>query len=605
VARKRLLWQFFPYYLIISLFALLAVVLYASQSLKDVYQREVSGDLAIQAWVVGSQFRGSELLSQRAEIMSTCRELRASLSTLKTPTRFSVIDLDGRVIGDSRVELDLLDPQSNQREFIEALNLEPARAKQADPWGKDTRFCYFASKEMVFIAVAIKSGEGADIGVVRAAVPLDSINAALSDVYVKIVVGGMIIAVLAAILSLVVSRRISRPLEQMKKGAERLAKGDLTYRFAVPDTLEFGSLAKAMNQMATRLYERIHTVVKQRNEQEAVLASMVEGVLAVDGDERLINMNKAASRLIGVVPSELKGRSIQEIVRNSELQRFVTRALNSEIPVEGELILGLERDRFVQAHGTILRGADGTRFGALVVFNDITRLRKLENVRREFVANVSHELKTPITSIKGYVETLLEDTNPDPADTKRFLAIIAKHADRLNAIIDDLLSLSRIEQEEEKQSIALEDCSVTDVLQGAIRVCETNAVAREITIELSCPDDLTARMNAPLLEQAVINLVDNATKYSNPGSQVRVTAEREGSVVVIGVRDHGRGIAKEHLPRIFERFYRVDKARSRKLGGTGLGLAITKHIIQSHGGQISVSSEPGWGSLFTVQLPAY
>ena len=241
--------------------------------------------------------------------------------------------------------------------------------------------------------------------------------------------------------------------------------------------------------------------------------------------------------------------------------------------------------------------------GALIVLNDVTRLRRLENTRREFVANVSHELKTPITSIKGFVETLLTQNIKDPEKTREFLEVVVKQTDRLNAIIEDLLSLSRIEQESESGRVEREEINLKEVLKNAIQNCDSKAYEQDVKIELVCEDKLITKVNSPLIEQAVINLINNALKYSSPKSRVEVKGLKADSKVDIQVRDWGCGISQDHLPRLFERFYRVDPARSRKLGGTGLGLAIVKHISQAHGGSVSVESIPDQGSTFSIHLP--
>jgi two-component system phosphate regulon sensor histidine kinase PhoR len=307
--------------------------------------------------------------------------------------------------------------------------------------------------------------------------------------------------------------------------------------------------------------------------------------------------------MLGAEPHAAVGRPIQEVVRNADLERVLTAVLEGKAPVEGEVTLRLEADRFFQVRGAPLRDADGREIGALVVLHDVTRLARLETMRRDFVANVSHELKTPITSIQGFIETLREGAVNDPAKAAQFLEILARQADRLNALIEDLLSLSRIERESEARRIERQRTNLRDVIEAAAADCSPRANERGITVRIGAPDALWADVDARMIEQAVANLLDNAIKFSPPGSAVEVEAETDGKECRIRVRDRGCGIAPEHLDRIFERFYRVDKGRSRDLGGTGLGLAIVKHIAQAHGGRVSVESVPGQGSTFTLHLP--
>jgi two-component system phosphate regulon sensor histidine kinase PhoR len=238
------------------------------------------------------------------------------------------------------------------------------------------------------------------------------------------------------------------------------------------------------------------------------------------------------------------------------------------------------------------------------VLHDVTELRRLENIRREFVANVSHELKTPVTAIKGFVETLRDGALDDRPQAERFLDIVARHSERLQAIIEDLLSLSRLEQEEKTAELARMETACVDVLQAAVQDCAVKAEARHIAVSVTCDVSLRAHINAPLIEQAVVNLLDNAINYSKAGSTVWIEAAQDGPDIMIHVRDQGVGIPQQHLSRLFERFYRVDKARSREHGGTGLGLAIVKHIALAHNGRISVTSAVGKGSTFTLHLPA-
>jgi two-component system phosphate regulon sensor histidine kinase PhoR len=421
----------------------------------------------------------------------------------------------------------------------------------------------------------------------------------------SIIFGGGVLICLAAALGLFTSRRISQPLQDMRRGAERFAAGDFYHRLTIPDTAELASLAITLNRMAAQLAEQIAVITQQRNEQEAILESMHEGVMALDTRERVSTVNRAAEALLGVVATQAKGHTIQEVVRNVALQRLLAAALHSTESATADIVLRGSEERFLQATATALRDAQGRDIGVLVVLNDVTQLRRLENIRRDFVSNVSHELKTPITSIKGFVETLRDGALDDREHAERFLEIIARHAERLHAIIEDLLALSRLEQDSDSYDIPRLEASLTDVVQAAVLDCAARAEAQHVTVLPTCEAELRAAVNAPLLEQALVNLLDNAITYSNPESRVWVIARQTDDMLVIDVRDQGVGIPHDHLDRIFERFYRVDKARSRERGGTGLGLAIVKHIAQVHGGQVSVTSTVGQGSTFTLRLPLH
>jgi two-component system phosphate regulon sensor histidine kinase PhoR len=389
----------------------------------------------------------------------------------------------------------------------------------------------------------------------------------------------------------------------MKKGAEQFAVGDLSHRLLETNLEEMDGLADALNQMAAQLDDRIKTIMEQRNELEAVLSSMQEGVIAFDVDERIININQAAARIFQCEPADLLNRTVQEAIRNPEVQRFIRDALYTSENLESDITLYQEDERIIHAHSTSLFDSGGTSTGILVVLNDVTQLRQLENMRRDFAANVSHEIKTPLTAIKGFVETLHHNTVDSPEESQRFLDIITKHVDRLTAIIDDLMKLSRIEQQDEKQEIILKTEPIKRVIQRAIQTCQEKTKAKKINIDLECEEDISAKIDATMIEQAVFNLLDNAINYSHEQSVVKVSAYEKDKEIIINVQDHGIGISKEHLSRLFERFYRVDKARSRSLGGTGLGLAIVKHIAQAHGGRVSVESTPGQSSIFSLHLP--
>ncbi len=587
--RKRLIWQIFPPFLLIILIALVTITWLFSRTLDDFYRTETRRGLEAQGQLVVNQARDALLSGNLGALES----LSVNLAR-QSGTRLTIILPDGRVVGDSEEAPAKMENHGRRPEIRTALGGQPGAA---------TRYSATLQLEMMYVALPVLSNDQV-IGCVRTALPISRIDKALEKVLFHVVNSGILIALIAALISLWVSRRISRPLVEMKRGAERFAGGELDRRLPVYKGEEMGGLAEAMNQMAAQLNDRLQTVVSQRNEQEAVLASMIEGVLAVDHHEGILRINRAAANLLGTDPGTAVGRSVQEVVRKPELQKFITESLKSRTSIEADMtLLSQGEELFLQTHGTPLRDAGGRTIGALIVVHNVTRLRRLENLRRDFVANVSHELKTPITAIKGAVETLLGGAMESPEDGQRFLRIANRQTDRLNAIIEDLLALSRLERDAETEGINLAVERLLPIFEAALQSCSTAAEAQGVEINLFCSNELVARVNAPLLEQAVVNLLDNAIKYSETDGVVILEGWQEGAQVKIKVQDRGQGIPKKHLPRLFERFYRVDAARSRAAGGTGLGLAIVKHIVQAHKGYVTVHSVPEEGSVFTMSLP--
>lgn len=412
-----------------------------------------------------------------------------------------------------------------------------------------------------------------------------------------------VILILLAIIPWAMYAHLCRRLNRIAHLAEEYARGDFRQRMPATRVEEVARVAESLNWMAAQMEERMQTADRQRNEQEAVLASMSEGILAVDNRQHVIDVNRAATTMLAIDAQQARGRPVPGVIRNPDLQQFISHTLSAAAPMERDLTLHGAVKRIVRVSGAPLSDNRGQRIGSLIVLNDITRVRRLEDVRRDFVANVSHELKTPITSIKGFMETLMDGAMDHPDDARRFIEIIAKQADRLDAIIEDLLSLSRIEQESERGEIALKSVRLADVVDSAVLSCQGKAESKGIRIHPTCDGAIQGRINAPLLEQALINLVDNAIKYSDEGRQIWVEAGGNGKEIHLAVRDEGCGIPRDHLERIFERFYRVDKSRSRQQGGTGLGLSIVKHIAQAHKGRVTVESEVGRGSTFRIHIP--
>jgi len=468
--------------------------------------------------------------------------------------------------------------------------------------GTSIRYSKTLKQDMMYVAIPLKRNNKIT-GVLRTAIPVTSIYDELKSIQIQIGIGGLLIAIFAAGVSLFISKRISKPIEEIKKGAERFARGDLNYRMPAADTEEMRGLAKAMSQMAIQLDVRIKTAIKQRNELEAVLSSMKEGVIAVDLDEKIISINQSAASMFKSRTSDLEQRSIQEVIRNPELQKITKKAISSGEHSEGDIVLYQGEESILNVQTTSLLDENEKFIGIIVVLNDVTQLRHLETMRKEFVSNVSHEIKTPLTAIKGFVETLSQGAMENPGEAKRFLNIIEKHVNRLVALIEDLMHLSVIEQKDKIKEIKLKKGNIRSVIKTAVQVCQAKAESKKIKVNLICHEDISAKIDTQLLEQAAVNLLDNAIKYSEEKGLVQIEVIAKGSEICLSFKDYGIGIPKEHLPRLFERFYRVDKARSRKLGGTGLGLAIVKHIVQTHEGYVTVESEPGKGSNFIIHLP--
>ncbi|MBA3007321.1 MAG: HAMP domain-containing protein [Proteobacteria bacterium] len=588
---KRLIWQLYPSQLLITLAALLAFTWYGTSSIRSSQLNETAASLEARAHLVAGTVLGFLGHDDRAGLEDFCRQAGKA-----SATRLTVIALDGKVLADSDEDPLRMENHNDRPEIIGAF------AGKIVP---SLRFSQTLQQNLMYVAIPLHN-EGKRIGVLRTAIPVTAIDLALSAIYQKIVWGCLVVAVIAALVAWFIARRISKPLEQMRSGAERFARGDFAVRLREEGAEEVAILARALNEMATQLDIRIQTIVRQHSQLQAVFSSMVEGVITVDTEERILDVNQSGAQLLNVDPEKIKGKSILLAVRNTHLQNFVKNSLACASPIEGEFTSRMSADgqeKYFYAHGTRLQDRQGHIAGALIVLNDVTKLRRLESIRRDFVANVSHELKTPITSIEGFAETLLDGALDEPEDARRFVEIIGKQASRLHAIVEDLLALSRVEQEARREEIVLQELPVAEILQSAIQSCSSRVEEEDMTISLVCAEEITARINPALLEQAVVNLLDNAVKYSGKGSEIRVEAEKNANEVLIRISDNGVGIAPQDIPRIFERFYRVDKARSAKLGGTGLGLSIVKHIVAAHHGHITVESSPGKGSIFTINLP--
>jgi two-component system phosphate regulon sensor histidine kinase PhoR len=587
--RQRLYRRIFISHLILIAAGAIAVVSYAAGFTKHFYLSQISRELEEKAVLAGM------FVAERMDHGKDPRMAESALSLgAAMAARITFVLPDGTVAGDSEA-----DPAT----MVNHADRPEVRAAMEGGVGRDVRHSRTTGTDNMYVAVPVRR-DGKVALVSRAAAHMRSMDESLASLRWQLALGGAVAVAAAAALAFLVSRRLALPMLEMRKGAERFASGDFSRMLPPSDIEEINALSDAFNRMVVQLKEKIEALVRGRNELNAVISSMAEGVIAVDSNNSVLGMNAAAARMLATDARSAEGMGLHEVVRNADLMRFVSAAISSEKMIEGETTLRGEREKIIRMEGSPLLDASGKKIGAVIVLNDITELRRLETVRRDFVANVSHELKTPITAIKAALETLREGALSDPEKASRFLEIASRHTDRLGAIVNDLLVLARLESGSKAEKPSMRECRVEDVLNSAVQNCARKAEEKGIAVSVECEAGLSACMEPRLIEQAVANLLDNAIKFSPPSSEIRLEAQKTGNEIVIRVRDKGCGIEARHLPRLFERFYRTDEARSRDLGGTGLGLSIVKHIAMAHNGRVSVESAPGKGSVFSIYIPS-
>ena len=587
--RPRFLWKLYAGYVALILLTTAVVCIVVTQRLGDEVLQETHRELHAEAILLRD-------IAMSALAADTDRQLATRLQLLGAATgaRLTVIRADGTVLADSAENATKMDNQSNRPEIV---------ASRTQGTGTATRFSQSLSMPVMYWALPVHRNRDL-LGYVRTAMPRQVIDARLTRLRAIVFLGAGVAAVVGLLVGFFFARRVTQPLTSMTAVAALLMGENYDQHLRMHSKDEFGEIADAFNRLAANLRERMDTISKEHNQLLAILGSMVKDVIAVDNDERVVHMNQAAGTILRACAEACIGKHLWEVTRVRTIVETVSSTIrDAQEHVHEAHIVESPGELTVQMHAAPLRDSKGEPSGAVVVLHDVTELRRLENIRRDFVANVSHELKTPITTIKGFIETLRDGAWKEREQAERFLAIIARHADRLHAIIEDLLSLSRLDQGADPAALPRTEEVLADVLQAAIQDCAAKAAAAEITLTAACDPSLRVSINAALVEQALANLLDNAINYSKAGGTVWLEAQADTDAITITVRDQGIGIPQEHLPRLFERFYRADKARSRDHGGTGLGLAIVKHIAQVHGGHVAVRSTVGEGSTFTVVLP--
>lgn len=509
----------------------------------------------------------------------------------KTNARITVILPDGTVAADTQQDRMLMDNHLNRPEI---------RGARQGVAGSAMRYSSTLREHMFYVAVSLHS-EGENVGFLRVALPLLQLNRALQRVLLGLAGGLALVLLLTLGISLKLSDSLTRPLKRIADVAEQIAHGDPDSRIYLPNRDEIGVLAVSINKMAESLQERVREVESGKEQLETVLSTMVEGVIVFDGSGKTVMVNPAAEQMLGLENKNWFGRSSLEMIRNVELHEKITAVSRERAFLEHEITTVYPEQKVLSITLVPVK-TDGTGLvGTLAVFHDITRLRRLEGMRADFAANVSHELRTPLTAIRGFAETLLDGTCQEPQSVQRFARIIHREAERLGHLIEDVLKLSQIESG--KLNIAMTPVDGGELVREVTGMFSERW--KEYKLKVQIPSDLPfIRGDRGLLSQALYNLLDNAIKYTQSGGTISVTGGREGGLVKLAVSDNGIGIAEQEKERIFERFYRVDRARSRRKGGTGLGLAIVKHIVDAHNGKIILESSEGKGTTVALCLPA-
>jgi two-component system phosphate regulon sensor histidine kinase PhoR len=504
--------------------------------------------------------------------------------------RVTLIRADGVVLGDSELNREAVRRLENHRtrpEVIEAL--ETGR-------GASVRFSTTLGQRMMYVAAPFRRGDHIE-GVARVAMPLGDVETAVSQLHRLIALGSLVALAVAVLMSSFAAHLTARSVRHFTATAAKMAAGDLGARTHAHGGDELAALGRALDQLAESLSATLSTLRAERDLVSGILAGMQEGVLVLSAEGRVVLVNAALREML-LIGADAEGKTLLEAIRNAELKALLERAGAGETREPAEIEIPGLKPRRLLVHASALRGATGGRIAVCV---DVTQLRKLESVRRDFVANASHELRTPVASIRSAAETLRSALG-EPEAAGRFVEIIERNAERLHRLVDDLLDLSRIESRE--YWLSPEPMALGPFVDQILGLQRERAVAKHITLERQpAGDGPLVRADRRALEQVLSNLVDNAVKYGSEGARVTVSAEIERNLIRISVTDTGPGIAAQHLPRLFERFYRVDAGRSRELGGTGLGLSIVKHLVEAMGGTVTVESAPERGTRFSFTLP--
>ena len=578
---KSLFFQFFTVQILLIFMAIFVSSFFTIRTLVDlIYSRTAQEQEAICRLIVN-------MLPEKGFISLHNAQDFSYQASSGTRVRLTLIQYSGSVLADSHSDPFYMENHFDRPEVQEALR---------SAIGRSRRYSFTMREEMFYTAIPVPTRSL----IVRTSISVEEIKREINQMYLRLTLSSLIILFFAVVFSYVFAKTISSAMTSIKNVAKHYAAGDFTITLEQGNVLELNELSTAINSMGLQLKEKIKTITSQKDELQAMLNSMTEPVILVDRHLDIREYNPSAEKYI-FGNSCTENANLLSVINNVEITELVESTLKTGTYSENVVCFNFEEEIYYLVHVSYIENLENDKPGALVVLNNISAIKHLEKIRKDFVANVSHELKTPVTSIIGYIETIMSRGDIDQKNIDKFMDIISRQANRLVKIIEDLLIFSRVDYEHAE--IEKENIPLTDLIGSSVAACSYYAEQKDMKIHINCDEYLELYANTVLAEQALTNLIDNAVKYSGNGTDIFITVTETQSEIFISVEDSGPGITQKDLKRIFERFYRVDKARSRELGGTGLGLAIVKHVLKTHSGRIEVDSVPGKGSKFTLVFP--
>jgi len=592
--KSRILWRLYAAYVVIILISTSVVGILINRQVTETSLAEIQNTLA-----ASNDYLSEIALHSLSTYPNEIRLYPALQNVIRalgerTKSRLTIISVKGIVIADSQEDPDKMDNHLDRPEI---------KATKFAGYGSATRFSQTLQLKMMYRAQAVHSKTKL-LGYVRVSLPLTVINHRQIEIQKLVLISAVIAGIIALILGFYFARSFTNPLIKMTEVAEAISRGEYDKRIQIDQDDEIGQLAKAFNRMAISSSERITDIINDRNSLAMILRGMVEGVIAVDKNQHIVHINEAAARMLNVSMTTSLNRPVWEQVRFKEINTALEQALNENDVVESQLRLPSEQnDLVINIYVAVLVDVQQEPTGAIIVLHDISKLDRLIKIRRDFVANASHELKTPITAIKGLAETILDDREM-PEDTKNnFIEKISAQSTRLSILVTDLISLSRLESDPDIDNFRRIEIQglLERSVNGAMQLCSEKNL--NIEMILNTDSKLVVMGDGHALSQLIDNLIDNAIHYTSKGGDIKLSLEEKDSQAVLTIADTGIGIEPKEQSRIFERFYRIDKARSKVLGGTGLGLSIVKNIVRQHRGAISIESQLGVGSRFQISLP--